>query len=143
MTQFVEFVSNNLILCLIWVGLLVAIVLGWFKSKFSAVKQVSPQQLTHLINRENGRVADIRSLKDFNQGHIAGSVHLAVEKAKQGEFVGLEKFKNDPIIVVCVTGMTAQSIASGLVKAGYTNVNVLSGGIGAWQSASLPLTAGK
>ncbi|MFY8351989.1 rhodanese-like domain-containing protein [Pseudoalteromonas sp. SSM20] len=143
MAQFVEFVTNNLILCLIWVGLLGAIVLGWFKSRFSAVKQVSPQQLTHLVNRENGHVVDIRALKDFNQGHIAGSVHLAAEKAKQGEFVGLEKFKSDPIILVCVSGMTAQSIANGLVKAGYEQVNVLSGGITSWQSANLPLTTGK
>ncbi|MDE3271641.1 MULTISPECIES: rhodanese-like domain-containing protein [unclassified Pseudoalteromonas] len=143
MAQFVEFVTNNLILCLIWVGLLGAIVLGWFKSRFSAVKQVSPQQLTHLVNRENGHVVDIRALKDFNQGHIAGSVHLAAEKAKQGEFVGLEKFKSDPIILVCVSGMTAQSIANGLVKAGYEQVNVLSGGITSWQNANLPLTTGK
>ncbi|MCF6456841.1 rhodanese-like domain-containing protein [Pseudoalteromonas sp. MMG024] len=143
MAQFVEFVTNNLILCLIWVGLLGAIVLGWFKSRFSAVKQVNPQQLTHLVNRENGLVVDIRALKDFNQSHIAGSVHLAAEKAKQGEFVGLEKSKNDPIILVCVSGMTAQSIANGLVKAGYEQVNVLSGGITAWQNANLPLTTGK
>ncbi|AIY66098.1 rhodanese-like domain-containing protein [Pseudoalteromonas piratica] len=143
MAQFVEFVTNNLILCLIWVGLLGAIVLGWFKSRFSAIKQVNPQQLTHLVNREDGRVVDIRALKDFNQGHIAGSVHLAAEKAKQGEFVGLEKFKSDPIILVCVSGMTAQSIANGLVKAGYEQVNVLSGGITAWQNANLPLTTGK
>ena len=143
MAQFVEFVTNNLILCLIWVGLLGAIVLGWFKSRFSAVKQVNPQQLTHLVNRENGLVVDIRALKDFNQGHIAGSVHLAAEKAKQGEFVGLEKSKNDPIILVCVSGMTAQSIANGLVKVGYEQVNVLSGGITAWQNANLPLTTGK
>ncbi|ATC99347.1 hypothetical protein PSPO_a2399 [Pseudoalteromonas spongiae UST010723-006] len=143
MAQFVEFVTNNLILCLIWVGLLGAIVLGWFKSRFSAVKQVNPQQLTHLVNRENGLVVDIRALKDFNQGHIAGSIHLAAEKAKQGEFVGLEKSKNDPIILVCVSGMTAQSIANGLVKAGYEQVNVLSGGITAWQNANLPLTTGK
>jgi rhodanese-related sulfurtransferase len=143
MAQFVEFVTNNLILCLIWVGLLGAIVLGWFKSRFSAVKQVNPQQLTHLVNREDGRVVDIRALKDFNQGHIAGSLHLAAEKAKQGEFVGLEKFKSDPIILVCVSGMTAQSIANGLVKAGYEQVNVLSGGITSWQNANLPLTTGK
>lgn len=143
MAQLVEFVTNNLILCLIWVGLLGAIVLGWFKSRFSAVKQVNPQQLTHLVNRENGLVVDIRALKDFNQGHIAGSIHLAAEKAKQGEFVGLEKSKNDPIILVCVSGMTAQSIANGLVKAGYEQVNVLSGGITAWQNANLPLTTGK
>ena len=143
MAEFSDFISNNLILCLIWVGLLVAIVVGWFKSRLSAVKQINPQQLTHLVNREDAKIADIRALKDFNKGHIAGSIHLAAEKAKQGEFVGLEKFKSDPIILVCVSGMTVQPIANGLVKAGFENVNVLSGGITAWQNANLPLTTGK
>jgi rhodanese-related sulfurtransferase len=143
MTQLIDFVSNNLILCVIWVALLGAIIVGWFKSRFSTIKQVNPQQLTHLINRENGRVADIRALKEFNQGHIAGSVHVPSEKAKKGEFVGLEKFKNDPIILLCATGMTAQSVASSLSNAGFENVNVLAGGINAWHSANLPLTTGK
>ena len=39
--------------------------------------------------------------------------------------------------------MTVQPIANGLVKAGFENVNVLSGGITAWQNANLPLTTGK
>jgi rhodanese-related sulfurtransferase len=143
MTQLIDFVSNNLILCVIWVALLGAIVVGWFKSRFSAVKQLNPQQLTQLINREQGRIADIRALKEFNQGHIAGSIHVPLEKAKKAEFFDLEKFKNDPIIVLCATGMNAQSVANGLVNAGFDNVNVLAGGINAWHSANLPLTTGK
>ncbi|ATC95828.1 hypothetical protein PTUN_a3515 [Pseudoalteromonas tunicata] len=117
-----------------------AIVLGWFKARFSAIKHINPQQLTLLINRENATAVDIRALKDFNTGHIASSVHLSAEKAKEKEFSALEKLKNAPIIVVCNTGMTASGVADNLHKAGFEHVFILSGGIGAWQSAGLPMT---
>lgn len=143
MEQYIEFIGNHPVLSLIWIGLVFAIVLGWVKSQFSAIKQISTQELTHLVNREEGKVVDIRPLKDFNQSHIAGSLHLLSEKAKQNDFVGIEKHKENPIILVCVTGMTANSVAPQFVKAGFTNVSILRGGINAWQNASLPLTNGK
>ncbi|SFD02551.1 rhodanese-like domain-containing protein [Pseudoalteromonas denitrificans] len=143
MEQYIEFFTNHIGLGLIWLGLVVMIIMSWVKSKFSPVKQVNPQQLTFSVNRENAVVLDIRSQADFNKGHIANSIHLVSEKAKQKEFTTIEKHKNDPIIVVCVTGMTASGVADNLFKAGFTQVSILSGGIGAWQSAGLPMTSGK
>lgn len=143
MEQYIEFIGNHPILSLIWLGLVMAIILGWFKAKFSAIKHINPQQLTLLVNRENGAVVDIRALKEFNTGHIAGSVHLSAEKAKEKEFSAVEKLKSAPIIVVCNTGMTASGVADNLNKAGYEQVYILSGGIGAWQNAGLPMTSGR
>ncbi len=143
MEQYIEFITNNIGLSLIWVGIAVMLIMSWFKSKFSPIKQVNPQQLTMAVNRENAVILDIRAQADFNKGHIANSVHLASEKAKQKEFSTIEKHKNDPIIVVCVTGMTASGVADSLYKAGFTQVSTLTGGIGAWQGAGLPMTSGK
>ena len=47
------------------------------------------------------------------------------------------------MVVVCAAGITATGVASRLVKAGFKQVSVLDGGIGAWQQASLPLAKGK
>jgi rhodanese-related sulfurtransferase len=143
MEQYIEFIGNNAILSVIWLALVVMIVASWFKSKFSAIRQINPQQLTLLVNREEGQVVDIRPLKEFNVGRIAGAIHLSAEKAKQNDFVGLEKQKNKPIIIVCTTGMTASGIASTMHKAGFEHVYVLNGGMGSWQSAGLPTTTGK
>jgi rhodanese-related sulfurtransferase len=137
MDQYIEFVGNHPILSLAWVALVALIVGGWFKSKFSAIRQINPQQLTLLINREDGVVVDIRAQKEFNNGRIAGAEHLSSEKAKQSDFSSLEKSKSKPIILVCTTGMTAMH------KAGFESVYVLSGGMGAWQSAGLPTTTGR
>ncbi|WP_372763073.1 rhodanese-like domain-containing protein [Pseudoalteromonas sp.] len=143
MDQYIEFISNHPILSVAWVGILLLIISGWIKSKFSAVRQINPQQLTLLINRENGQVIDMRAQKEFNAGHIAGAEHLSPEKAKKSDFSHLEKYKSKPIILVCTTGMTASGTATAMHKAGFEQVSVLSGGMGAWQSASLPTTTGR
>ncbi|CAM4221571.1 rhodanese-like domain-containing protein [Pseudoalteromonas byunsanensis] len=143
MEQYIEFIGNNAILSIIWLALVVMIVASWFKSRFSAIRQINPQQLTLLVNREGGQVVDIRPVKEFNSGRIAGATQLSAEKAKQSDFAGLEKHKNKPIILVCTTGMTASGIANTMHKAGFEQVYVLNGGMGAWQSAGLPTTNGK
>lgn len=142
MEQYIEFIGNHPILSLIWLALVAMLVTGWFKSKFSAIRQINPQQLTLLVNREDAQIVDIRNQKDFKTGHIANAIHLDAEKAKQSDFGSLEKHKNKPIIVVCAAGMTASSVASLLHKAGFEQTYVLSGGIGAWQGASLPMVSG-
>lgn len=143
MEQYIEFIGNNAVLCIIWLALVAMIVVSWFKSKFSAIRQINTQQLTLLVNKEDGQVVDIRPAKEFNAGRIAGAVQLSAEKAKQSDFAGLEKFKSKPIILVCTTGMTANGIANNVLKAGFEHVYVLSGGMGAWQNANLPVATGK
>ncbi len=143
MEQYIEFIGNHPILSIIWLVIVFMLITGWFKSKFSAIKQINPQQLTLMVNRESAVIADIRPLKDFNTGRIANSVHLSVEKAKQSDFAELEKHKNNPIILVCATGMTASGIANNLAKAGFESVFILSGGMQSWQTAGLPLVSGR
>ncbi|GAA80057.1 MULTISPECIES: rhodanese-like domain-containing protein [Pseudoalteromonas] len=143
MDQYIEFITNHPILSLAWVGIVFLIVSGWIKSKFSAVRQINPQQLTLLINRDDGQVIDIRAQKEFNTGRISGAEHLSPENAKKSDFSSLEKYKTKPIIVVCTTGMTAQGTAAAMSKAGFERVYLLAGGMGAWQSASLPTTTGR
>ena len=48
-----------------------------------------------------------------------------------------------PVVLVCKSGETASGAAKRLGKAGFANVNVLEGGIQAWQSADLPLVKGR
>lgn len=139
MDQLIEFASNNLILSGIWVALIVMLVYSFIAPAVSGTKRVDNHQATLLINKEDAIVLDIRAQKDFKTGHIIGSKQLKPEEIREGNFSKLEKDKDKPIIVVCAMGNTAVATASKLVKQGFTNVNVLTGGINAWQGASLPL----
>ena len=140
MEQFITFLSNNGMLSAVWVALVVMIIVTTIKINLSPVKQISPQDLTFLMNREQGVALDIRSDKDFNAGHILDAISLSNEKITKNGFVSLEKHKQNPIIVVCSAGLSAVKIANDMHKAGFARVSVLKGGMGAWQSAGLPVT---
>lgn len=132
-----------MILSLVWVGLLIALIMNIVKSATAAYKEINVNQVTHLINRENGVVVDIRTNDEYKKGHITDSLHILPSDIKAGSFGSLENHKSSPIIVVCKTGQTAQESANLLAKAGFTNVNLLKNGLMAWNEASLPLIRGK
>ena len=140
MEQFITFASNNGMLSAVWVALVVMIIVTTIKINLSPVKQISSQELTFLMNREQGVVLDIRSEKDFNASHILDAISLSNDKITKNGFVSLEKHKDNPIIVVCSAGISAVKVANDLHKAGFARVSILKGGMGAWTGAGLPVT---
>jgi len=140
MDQLISFAMSQPLLSTIWLVIVLMIIVITIKIQMSPIKQLSTQQMTFLVNRESGVVVDSRSDKDFKAGHIVDAVHLGNEKVSKNDFSSLEKHKDNPIIVVCSAGMTANKVASQLAKAGFTRVNLLKGGMNAWLSAGLPVT---
>ncbi|NUW68928.1 rhodanese-like domain-containing protein [Vibrio coralliilyticus] len=143
MQEYIAFFQENMILSLVWVGLLVALIMNIVKSTTAAYKEITASQTTQLMNRENGVVVDIRSKDEFRKGHITDAVHILSSDIKAGNFGSLENHKSSPIIVVCKTGQTAQESANLLAKAGFENVSLLKNGLIAWNEANLPLVKGK
>jgi rhodanese-related sulfurtransferase len=138
MEQYLTFLSNHPVLSGIWVALLILLIVSTVKSKLSPIKAISPQQLTLLVNREDGVVLDIRADAEYNKGHIVDAVRLGLDKINQGDFSTIEKHKNKPIIVVCNAGISASGAAAKLMKAGFSHVSILQGGMNAWVAAGLP-----
>ncbi|BCL71446.1 putative rhodanese-related sulfurtransferase [Vibrio nigripulchritudo MADA3029] len=143
MQEYLDFISNNTILVMVWAGIFVALVVNIFKSKTAGYKEVTAAEVTNMMNREDGVVVDIRSKDEFKKGHITGAVHILPSDIKNGSIASLEKHKSNPIIVVCKTGQTAQASANELNKAGFEKVYLLKNGLIAWNEANLPLVRGK
>ncbi|GLT17876.1 rhodanese-like domain-containing protein [Vibrio zhanjiangensis] len=143
MQEYIAFFQENMILSLVWVGILVALIMNIVKSSTAAYKEITASQTTYLMNRENGIVVDIRSQEDYRKGHITDAVHILPSDIKAGNLGKLEKHKSSPIILVCQTGQTAQESANLLAKGGFENVNLLKNGLIAWNEANLPLVKGK
>lgn len=140
MEQFITFATNNGMLSAVWVALVVMIIVTTIRINLSPVKQISSQDLTFLMNREQGVALDIRTEKDFKAGHILDSINLTNDKIIKNGFSSLEKHKDNPIIVVCSAGLSAVKVANDLHKEGFARVSVLKGGMGAWTGAGLPVT---
>ena len=103
---------------------------------------IRPAQLTALINPANALVVDLRIAGDFEKGHIAGARNVQMSQFDP-ENKHLAPARALPVVLVCKVGQTADGAAKRLRKAGFTNVNVLEGGIQAWQAADLPLVKGR
>jgi rhodanese-related sulfurtransferase len=140
MEQLITFAGENTLLSAAWFAIIVLIIIVSVKMKLSPIKQISSQELTFLVNREEGIVVDIRSEKDFKLNHIIDAVHYTNEKINANDLTGLEKYKDRPIIVVCAAGVTAAKASAQIHKAGFANVSLLKGGLNAWLSAGLPVT---
>ena len=97
MEQYVTFLGNHPVLSIIWLVLAAMLVGSWFKSKFSKIRQINPQQLTILVNRQDGQVIDMRPAKEHNQGHIAGAMQFSGDKLKQKILRGLKSINLSPL----------------------------------------------
>jgi rhodanese-related sulfurtransferase len=140
MEQLITFAGNNGMLSAVWVALVVMIIVTTIKMKMSPIKQISPQELTFLINREEGVTLDIRKEKEYKTAHILDAISLPNEKITENGFTSLEKYKDKPIIVICAAGMSAVPVANKLFKSGFSKVSVLKGGMNSWTGAGLPVT---
>lgn len=138
MERFPEFISNHSSLALAFVVILGSLLWTLWQSFGRGMKKLSPMDATHLINREDAVVLDVRSDGEFNQGHIVNAVNIP-QKSVQEQLSKLEKYRNRPIITACRTGQIALGVSSTLRKNGFEQVYNLAGGLIAWEGANLPL----
>ena len=131
-----EFIRNNLLL--IAVAFVSGAMLIWpLVRRSTGGPHVDPARATHLINREDALVIDVRDPGEYGAGHILGARNLPV--ARIDEKADLGKRKDRPLIVYCDSGARASKAAAALRQQGYTQVVNLAGGLGAWQAAGLPV----
>ena len=65
MQEYIAFFEENTLLSLVWVGLFIALIMTIIKSSTAAYKEISVAQTTHLMNREEGLVVDIRTNDEY------------------------------------------------------------------------------
>lgn len=138
----IAFAGRHPLLSLALAGITLALVYNEIAGRLSGVRRLGPAQLTALINRDNALVVDVRPLAEFEKGHIAGSKNVQMSQFDP-ENRSLAPAKALPVVLVCKVGQTADAAAKRLRKAGFASVNVLEGGIQAWQAADLPLVKGR
>jgi len=124
------------------VALTVAIVFTEVSRRLTGYKALAPGQLTELVNREDALVLDVSPSTEFDKGHIAGARSVPAGQLDP-EHKLIAKAKDRPIVLVCRTGQSSAQAAAALVKAGYSRVHWLEGGLPAWTQAELPLVKGK
>lgn len=80
---------------------------------------------------------DAREPKEFDVSHLENAICVGYNKFKLEETLSkLPEDKNAKIVVYCSLGIRSEVVADKLIKAGYTNVYNLYGGIFEWKNAN-------
>jgi uncharacterized membrane protein YdjX (TVP38/TMEM64 family)/rhodanese-related sulfurtransferase len=89
---------------------------------------------------EDVLVLDVRPASDFSGewGHIHGARNVPVEELPQ-RLTELEERKRRPIRLVCRTDRRSGQAARLLAEAGFTDAQVIQGGMTAWRAAGWPV----
>lgn len=120
----------------------VALIANEVSRLLTGYRRLTPAALTALINRDDALVVDVSAAADFDKGRIAGSKNLPLAQFDPAHKL-FGKQTDRPVALVCRTGTNSADAAKRLLKAGFTRVYQLEGGLAAWQQAELPLVRGK
>ena len=99
---------------------------------------LSADGAVQLINREKAVVIDICEPNEFAAGHVVGAKNIPLGQL-EGKLASTVKNKALPVILVCQSGARSSRALGIAKKLGFENVQSLSGGLGAWRSANLPI----
>ena len=139
MNKFFAFIGDNILAVLVLLSLISILVI--YERKKSGVK-LDTSDITRLINKNNPFVYDLRSSAEYSAGSIAGAVNLQASNLIKGDSL-FKANEEDCIILICKTGTISSKAAGELKKQGFTNVNILSGGMMNWTQSGMPLVKNK
>lgn len=138
MQEYISFLMEHWGLTLTFILAFLWVIVVEAKTRAAGGQGVVPAKAVELINREKAKVLDIRPEANFKSGHIVGAKHTDAAKLKS-DTDSLKLKKDQPIIVACMRGVSAQASVKDLRKQGYAQAYVLTGGMNAWQQAELPV----
>jgi len=134
----VQYLQNNIML--VTLAITSGLMLLWsiFGSRIRGINEVNSVEALQLINHKNALILDVREESEYKSGHILNAKWIPL--GRLGDRIGeLERYREQPVVVVCRSGQRSASACVTLGKQGFTQVLNLAGGVTAWQKSNLPL----
>ncbi len=137
MEQYQEFILNHPFLIGAFVVTLALVVFMEMQRRVGRFKEVTPAVAVRLQN-DDGVFVDIRDVGDYRKGHLLNAKNIPLGELED-RVHELKKFTDKPVIAYCATGNRSLKAGKILGKHGFEQVYVMSGGLSAWEKASLPI----
>ena len=133
-----QFLESNYMMVLVFISSGLMLLWSFFGNKIRGIKEVDTVAALQLINHKDAVILDVRDQNEYDAGHILNAKLIPLSKLNEriGE---LEKFRGQPVVVMCRSGQRSAMATALLGKQGFAQVYHLTGGVAAWQKASLPL----
>ena len=98
------------------------------KELHKSIHLLSPEEFKAQIKNKKIQLIDVRTLKEFNQGHLKNAININFFSGKFNvEFDSLNKEK--PVYVYCRSGSRSRQTANKIALRGFTEIYDLKGGI--------------
>lgn len=98
----------------------------------------TPGQAQQLLADDSTLVVDVRTPAEFGTAHIEGAINIPLDQVDT-HLERIVSSADSTMVLVCQSGGRSEQAARKLAQAGHDDVVVLSGGMGDWQSAGLPV----
>lgn len=103
------------------------------------LKQLNSESVPYIYvnevkSTEQVIVLDTRKREEYKVSHIKDAVWVGYKSFETDSVIKKLPNKNAPIMVYCSIGVRSEDIGEKLLKAGYTNVKNLYGGIFEWKN---------
>jgi rhodanese-related sulfurtransferase len=115
------------------------------------VIDLSPEEFNQLPNPP--RLIDVRSSVEYRMFHAPDAINLSLPRILMGSNSWLRHYvlpqwfqelpKDEPIALICLTAHRSPIAAEQLVKAGFTEVYNITGGMMEWRQLGFPTCKGK
>ena len=104
------------------------------KKEASIIENVTVEQFQKLINAEGAQLIDVRTTKEYSEGHLSNSrmIDFMGENFKKEAFTKLDK--DQPVFVYCAAGGRSAKAAKVYKEAGFKKVYNMLGGFRAWSA---------
>lgn len=110
----------------------------------STVRNISVSEITgeeaYQKFQEGALILDVRTAEEWSQGHIPNAILIPLDELESRM---KELPKDREIVVICHTGNRSREGAVLLLKAGFTKVYTVIGGMNNWQAAGYPVVSGQ
>ena len=87
-------------------------------------KNLTCAQFAELINNPEVQLVDVRTMDEYTEGHIAGSLLIDVKDENFASLVDEQLAKNKKVAVYCRSGRRSRTAADILVKKGFKVYNL-------------------
>jgi rhodanese-related sulfurtransferase len=106
----------------------------WYSADFPTISIADAKAK---IEQSNVYFLDTREKKEYDVSHIKTAIHTGYDNFKMSSVSQVPK--DAEIIVYCSIGARSQTIGQRLIKAGYTNVKNMYGGMFYWANSGYPM----
>lgn len=101
--------------------------------KQEQVKVISPKEMHKLLQETSVQLIDVRTPKEYNEGHLSKSQNIDfLSPSFSKDINALNKEK--PVFLYCHSGNRSGKSVNIFLKAGFTKIYDLDGGITKWKA---------